>query len=207
MNMTTIVNNLNKLLQTNDVNKSRAGSESGIGASGMKRILDGSTKEPSLQNIMRLAKYFGVTTSDIVGETKGGLDERNPAIAPSRAPLIDKSDVEFWLSGTLEPTAYSWTFGETSEQAFIMDLPEDILLLNDPLLTPNRRACFDPSENKSLESYRFALVSINENLVIRKIINDAGEIYYAGGLSSPVHSSSVRLLAPLMCLTEKELSF
>jgi len=205
--MSKLIANLEILLKKKQMKATNAGEISGAGGTTLTRIMNGTTKDPSISNLIKLAKYFGVTVSVLTGEIKMDLQKHIPETSPCRAPMIAKSEVMPWLIGALEPTRYAWTFADTSERAFIIDLPEEVSLLNNPLMVPSWGACFDPEENEKIGTFRFALISINEHLVVRKVLNDAGNIYFVGGLGEPTSIDAVTLIAPLTCLTEKRLSF
>lgn len=86
---------LKEIMQRNDISQYRLSKMTNIGYSTLTSIISGETKSPGLEVVIRIAQAFGMTVSELIGETikyEEGPETQPPL--PKSIPIIPKTEDE-----------------------------------------------------------------------------------------------------------------
>lgn len=183
----TLINNLRALMLNASILSAKDLSRAtGIPASNIERILNGTTNSPHLSTLNELANYFDVTISQLKGDEP--LDEIfkgqiNPSF--SKVPILILNDVTGWLEDkVLKEASYKFInasrkiMGQKSfailinNEDYLTDFKKNYILIVDSDLDPDNGDYIIASINKAPPSiYEFFNVD-------KMVLREAGEEEY-----------------------------
>ncbi len=140
--------NLQELMRTRKINPTALARATGIGQPVIYRIATGETDNPTLSTLHPIAKYFGVSINQLIGDAP--LTQNQHSQEVSTIPVIDMSQAAIWHRSPEEitPARYVVIDSTISNKGFAITLndstmepnfPEGTTLIIDPLLKANNQ--------------------------------------------------------------------
>lgn len=167
-----LASNLQELMRTRKINPTALARETGIGQPVIYRIATGETDNPTLSTLHPIAKYFGISINQLIGDEP--LDQLHSPKKVTRIPIIDMAQASEWhqSSDAISPTGYVVIDTEISSKGFAITLkdstmepnfPEGTILIIDPLLkAKNQDYVIAFHEAQSLATFKQLLLDGND---------------------------------------------
>lgn len=159
-------------MRTRKINPTALARETGIGQPVIYRIATGETDNPTLSTLHPIAKYFGISINQLIGDEP--LEYSLTPRRVSRIPLIDMTQASQWYRSpeAISPAGYVMIDTEISTQGFAITLkdstmepnfPEGTMLIIDPLLkAKNQDYVIAYHETQSLATFKQLLLDGND---------------------------------------------
>ncbi len=177
------INKVLRLLMTeNSIIEAEVARQTGLPQTTINRLLLGETFDPRTTTLIPIAKFFGVTVGQLVGEEPAnpnripGIYNPTHRAAWSIIPIIDWNDAASWIfqKEKYNPSNHNeWitTEQENSQEAFALRALEFM----EPRFKRNSIIIVDPKFRYSDGSY--VIISINSgDATVRRIMKDGSDV-------------------------------
>lgn len=173
-NMATnrLASNLQELMRIRKINPTALARETGIGQPVIYRIATGETDNPTLSTLHPIAKYFGVSINQLIGDEP--IDQVHTSQRVRRIPIIDMVQASEWHHSpeAISPSGYVMIDTDISDKGFAITLkdstmepnfPEGTILIIDPLLNAkNQDYVIAYHQTQSLATFKQLLLDGND---------------------------------------------
>ncbi len=175
--MQALTNILRSLMSKMKLSESELSRQTDIGQPVIHRMLSGETHNPKVQTLRPVAKFFGVSISQLMGD-----EPLNMAHDPNKSgrrhlvtiPLISPSQAIFWPTSNPHNDPYVFSDINVSPQAFAMELQDSTML---PRFPEGTLLIVDPQHSAQNGDYVVAHLATQKVVTFKQFLVDGENRY------------------------------